>query len=378
MSFKLTIMSFLNLGGISTKHFLKEYWQKKPLLVRNAFADFNGFINPKELFQLVIRDDVESRLVARARSKWSLEYGPFSQKKLDLLPNKNWTVLVQDLNHYLAEATKFLRNFSFIPHVRLDDLMVSYAAPGGGVGPHFDSYDVFLIQGIGKRRWRISSQDELDLVPDLSLKILDTFVAEEEWTLEAGDMLYLPPKYAHEGVALTECMTYSVGFRAPSSEELMEAFLTHLQDNISTTGLYEDPDLVLTTSPGEIPALMINKVNKVLNEIKWDSKEVAHFLGAYMSEPKPHVYFDGVRSPLSLKKFSSTVLKKGVRLSLKSRMLYQKGNYYLNGEFFKAPSKSHQFLRSLADQRFAVPASDMEEETWKQLRDWYSAGYLEL
>jgi len=228
------------LGGLSPTRFLREIWHKRPLLIRNAIPGFAGLLSPAEMRQLACRDDVESRLIRGSGSDWQLDHGPFRKSDFRRLPETEWTLLVQSLNQFLPEADALLARFNFIPHARLDDLMASYAVPGGSVGPHFDSYDVFLLQGQGHRRWQISTQTDLALIDDAPLKILRRFKAEDEWVLGPGDMLYLPPHVAHYGVAVDACMTYSIGFRAPAAEELAHGFLMHLQDTLALEGRYAD------------------------------------------------------------------------------------------------------------------------------------------
>ena len=248
------------LGGITPEAFLKEYWHKKPLLVRGAIPAFAGLLSPNELAGLACEEDVQSRLVSFSKKQWHCEQGPFEEGRFAKLPKRDWTLLVQSVNHHMQEATDLLQQFNFIPHARLDDLMVSYAPDGGGVGPHFDSYDVFLLQGLGKRLWRISEQTDLTLVEGAPLRILKHFDTQQEWTLSAGDMLYLPPHLAHWGVAVGDCMTYSIGFRAPSAEELAGEFLNYLQEKRDFKGRYADPDLKLQTHPAEISSEMVNHV----------------------------------------------------------------------------------------------------------------------
>ena len=221
------------LNNLTPAQFLAEYWQKKPLLIRQAIPNFKGLMSPNELAGLACEDDVQARIIKQKKDKWSVQNSPFDETDFTKLPKKDWTLLVQSVNHYLPEAADLLAQFNFIPHARLDDLMVSYAPAGGGVGAHVDSYDVFLLQGSGKRNWKISTQSDLSLVEGAHLRILKQFETEQEWTLEAGDMLYLPPHIAHWGVAMSDnCMTYSIGFRAPKTQELMHEFLSYLQDNI--------------------------------------------------------------------------------------------------------------------------------------------------
>jgi 50S ribosomal protein L16 3-hydroxylase len=192
---------------VDVRTFMRRHWQREPLLVRGAFEAFEDPLSPREVLAMAERDDVQSRLVRRRGARWTLEHGPFSRAKLKQLPRRDWTLLVQDTNHHSRRAERLLARFDFIAHARVDDLMVSYAVPGGSVGPHVDSYDVFLLQGHGRRRWQISRNPDMALVPGLDLRILARFEPEAEWTLEPGDMLYLPPNVSHYGVAETECLT---------------------------------------------------------------------------------------------------------------------------------------------------------------------------
>lgn len=321
------------LGGISRDEFLRDYWQKKPLLVRNAIPDFSGLIEPQALFELAEDEDVQARLVRQKGAGWDLQHGPFAPGDFKSGRGKAvWTLLVQELNHYLAEGEALLQQFDFIPHARLDDLMVSYAVPGGGVGPHFDSYDVFLLQGYGHRRWQISAQDDLTLIEGAPLRILQNFEPQQEWVLGPGDMLYLPPHYAHNGIAMDECMTYSIGFRAPTTQEIATQFLVYMQDKLALEGRYQDPDLVLQAHPAEIGVAMVEQVEAMIAQVRWGREDVADFLGRYLSEPKPHVYFEPPRRAASFEKFALQAQKQGVRLAPQSRMLFHADHYYLNGE----------------------------------------------
>src|SRR6202171_2072013 len=276
------------LGGLSAAIFLRKYWQKKPLLVRQAVGGFQGLLSRAELFGLAGRDDVESRLVRHARGRWTLAQGPFRAADLKRLPARDWTLLVQGVNLHVAAADALLRRFAFIPYARLDDVMVSYAAPGGGVGPHVDSYDVFLLQGEGRRRWRLGGQTrqmnrqrDLTLDPSLPVKILTRFRPDAEYMLDAGDMLYLPPAYAHDGVAVDACTTYSIGFRAPSAQELGTAFLDWLRDRLALDGRYCDAGRRPSAEPGRIEQTLQSRCARMLARIRWDRDSVAQFLGHY-------------------------------------------------------------------------------------------------
>jgi 50S ribosomal protein L16 3-hydroxylase len=259
------------LNGLTPEAFLAEYWQKKPLLIKNAIPNFIGLLSPEELAGLACEEDVQARIVQKKSDKWLVKNGPFDDADFTNLPDRDWTLLVQSVNHYLPEAAELLNQFDFIPKSRLDDLMVSYAPDGGGLGAHVDSYDVFLLQGSGYRNWKISRQTDLSLIEDAPLKILKNFVSEQEWILEAGDMLYLPPQISHWGVAVGDnCMTYSIGFRAPKTQELIHEFLSYLQENLNETEnrLYSDPDLQLSNQPAAISDAMVNKVSVMLQSFR--------------------------------------------------------------------------------------------------------------
>src|SRR6185436_16431842 len=220
------------LGNRTPRAFLAQHWHKEALLVRQAIPAFADVCSRARLFALASRDDVESRIVVRTKSRFTVAHGPFRRADFRALTARDWTLLVQGVNLHSDDADALLRRFSFLPYARLDDLMVSYAAPGGGVGPHFDSYEVFLLQGSGVRRWRYGAQDDLALMPGLPLKILRRFMPSHDETLAPGDMLYLPPHIAHDGIAVGACTTYSVGFRAPGATELGAAFLDFLRDEL--------------------------------------------------------------------------------------------------------------------------------------------------
>ncbi|WP_306308178.1 cupin domain-containing protein [Sulfuriferula thiophila] len=363
------------LGGISRDEFLRDYWQKQPLLVRNAIPEFTGLIDPAALFELAGNEDVEARLVRQKTKGWDLQHGPFDES--DFKAKRGgavWTLLVQELNHYLPSGEALLQQFDFIPHARLDDLMVSYAVPGGGVGPHFDSYDVFLLQGHGHRRWQISAQDDLTLIDGAPLRILQNFEAEQEWVLGPGDMLYLPPRYAHDGVALDECMTYSIGFRAPTTQEIATQFLVYMQDKIELEGRYQDPDLALQVHPAEIGAAMVDQMAAMIAQVQWGRADVADFLGRYLTEPKPHVYFQPPQRALGFEKFAAQANKKGVRLAPQSRMLFHADQYYLNGEPVTLAG-CRDALQALADTR-QINTSMADDVLMEWLYDAYVDGYL--
>jgi len=364
------------LGGLSPTRFLRDVWHKHPLLIRNAVPGFTGLLSPDDMLHLAGRDDVESRLIQGSGTHWQLDHGPFRKSDFKRLPKTAWTLLVQSLNHVLPAADALLAQFNFIPHARLDDLMASYAVPGGSVGPHFDSYDVFLLQGQGHRRWQISTQTDLALLDDAPLKILRRFEAEDEWLLGPGDMLYLPPHVAHYGVAEDACMTYSIGFRAPTTEELAHGFLMHLQDTLKLEGRYADPDLRLQTHPGEISRAMLSQIESMIARIKWTRRDIAEFAGRYLSDPKPNVFFDAPDSPLSRAAFGKQADRFGVALDPKSRLLFAGGRFFINGEAFTPAAEETAALQQLGDQRRLAPP--LSTGLRGRLYDWYQAGWLEV
>ena len=364
------------LGGLTPTRFLREYWQKKPLLVRGALPGFSGLIARQPLFRLAGREDAESRLVRRQAGKWLLDHGPFSRRDFASLPARNWTLLLQGLNLLLPEADTLLRRFAFIPYARLDDVMLSYAAPGGGVGPHVDSYDVFLLQGEGRRRWRISRQRDLALDARAPLKILESFRAADEWVLEPGDMLYLPPGVAHEGVALSTCTTYSIGFRAPAAQELALGFLDFLQDGVALEGRYADPGLAPARHPGEIPAAMVGDALHRLAHIRWGRREVERFLGEFLSQPKPAVQFDRPARPLPPRRFAAQLRKSGMHLDMRTLLLYRGSVFHINGESVQVSRAARPLLARLADGRSLPAGTAMPGELGDLFYTWYRHGYL--
>lgn len=368
------------LGGLTPHQFLSEYWQKKPLLVRQAVPGFNGLLPNDALFDLACDPDVESRLVRRSGDEWELVHGP--QKRSALRGKKHpWTILVQGLNLFLPEADALLHRFNFIPQARLDDLMVSYAVDGGGVGPHFDNYDVFLLQGHGRRRWQIAAQEDRRLVEGAPLKILQHFVPEHDWVLEPGDMLYLPPHWAHNGIAVGECTTYSIGFRSPDARELGSEFLSWLQDRLTLEGLYADPDLQPQTHSALIGEAMVEQIDGMLARITWTRADVAAFLGHYLTEPKPHVFFDAPDAPLSPPRFVKAASRQGLHLDRRSLMLFTDAHFYLNGEPFGDPpwnDDEHRVLAMLADTRHLPPGTALPDRLAQALHQAYCDGFITI
>jgi 50S ribosomal protein L16 3-hydroxylase len=365
------------LGGLAPREFLTRYWQKRPLLVRRAWPGLRDPASVSDLFQLAARDDCESRVVVRRGARWELRHGPFRPASLRTLPDRRWTLLVQGLNHFVPAAGEMMRRFAFAPYARFDDVMVSYAVPDGGVGPHIDSYDVFLLQGLGRRRWRIATRGPRELDPRAPLKILRRFRAEREWILEPGDLLYLPPGVAHEGVALEPCLTYSIGFRAPSVRELGGEFLGYLQDHLALPDtLYADPDLAPTRAPARLDNKLLARCTRMLQKVRWSRGEMLEFLGRHFSEPKPHVRFTPPRRPLPAAAFARACAQRGVALAPATGMLYRANRMFINGESVDAPPGMRPALTRLADRRLLAPRTFFTPAGAALLYTWYRAGYL--
>ena len=364
------------LNGLAPAQFLHRYWQKKPLLVRSGLPRAANLVTRDELFELAHSAETESRLILRKGTRWQVLHGPFRRRDLAGLPRRNWTLLVQGVNLVLPHAQELLAPFAFIPYARLDDLMVSYAPPGGGVGPHFDSYDVFLVQGEGQRRWRISSQRDLSLVDDAPLKILRDFRATREWILDPGDMLYLPPRCAHDGIAIEACITYSIGFRAPSAQDLCSRFYDFLQDRLDAPECYADPDLQPTRRPARIDGRITRGLLQLLRHARWTRADLLRFIGEDLSSPKPHVVFAPPRRPLPLAAFRRSIAQRGLRLDARSILLYDDRAFYANGERRELPAAAGTIVRRLADRRTLAASPSITGQTLDVFYAWYRAGYL--
>jgi len=333
------------LGGLTAREFLRRHWQKRPLYVRGALPQFRDLVDAADLMALARRDDVESRIVVRRGRRHDTSHGPFA--RLRARP-RDWTLLVSGVNLHHAAADALLRRFWFIPQARLDDVMVSYATTGGGVGPHIDSYDVFLIQGSGRRRWRTAGGT--------------TFVAG------AGDLVYLPPGVRHDGVALEPCFTYSVGFRAPRGAELGAAFLDWLHERGLPDARYRDPGLRAAGRTAEIPREMVAFAAQALRRIRWTRADVASFLGEYLTTPKPHVVFE----PGRVRRGGS------LRLDPKSQLLYRGAHFFMNGDALTVPRRSAQVLRRFADARVASTSALARAGLGRLICEWQRRGYVRV
>ena len=362
------------LGGITPQQFMRRHWQRKPLLIRQAIPGFVPPLDRAALFDLAAQDGVESRLVIGASPEqgWKLRHGPFARRALPALKRPDWTLLVQGVDLHAEAVHALLNEFRFVPDARLDDVMVSYATPGGGVGPHFDSYDVFLLQAHGRRRWRIGRQKDLSLQPGMPLKILQHFSPEHSYDLAPGDMLYLPPGYAHDGVALDECMTYSIGFRAPGSGELAAEMLQRLGQDASElmpSQTYRDAGQVAVSAPGAIPEALTDFARAALEQALRDPMVLARNLGEHLTEPKPLVWFSEA--------VGATVAG-AVRLDRRTRMMYDRQHVFINGESYLAGGRDARLMQSLADVRRldARACAGASADAKALLQTWTEAGWI--
>ncbi|WP_447591377.1 ribosomal protein uL16 3-hydroxylase [Aquipseudomonas campi] len=277
------------LGGLTAREFLRDYWQKKPLLIRQAIPDFESPISPDELAGLALEEEVESRLIIEHGERpWELRRGPFAEDAFSQLPERDWTLLVQAVDQFVPDVAELLKQFNFLPSWRIDDVMISFAAPGGGVGPHYDNYDVFLLQAHGQRRWKIGQMCDSDspLLPHADLRILADFQQTDEWVLEPGDMLYLPPRLAHFGTAEDDCLTYSVGFRAPSAAEVLTHFTDFLAQFLPDEERYSDADIAPTNDPHQIQRDSLDRLKALLAEHMSDERLLLTWFGQFMTEPR--------------------------------------------------------------------------------------------
>jgi 50S ribosomal protein L16 3-hydroxylase len=366
------------LGGLTPKAFMRRHWHKKPMVIRQAIPGFTPPLDRTALFELAAQEEVQSRLVVQASAdgtqNWRFRQGPFARKALPPLKQAGWTLLVQGADLLDDRVHALMNQFRFVPDARLDDVMISYATDGGGVGPHFDSYDVFLLQAHGRRRWRIGRQKDLSLQPDMPLKLLAHFEPEMEFVLDPGDMLYLPPRYAHDGIAVGECMTYSIGFRSPGRGELAGELLQRLAEDAQDTvgsALYRDPSQAAVQACGEIPDAVVDFASQALADALRDPMAIRRVLGEYFTEPKGHVCFE---AGLSEK------LDGALTLDRRTRMMYDMHHVFVNGESFLASGRDALLMWRLADQR-KLGASDVKrlsQAASSLVEDWCAAGWMHV
>jgi 50S ribosomal protein L16 3-hydroxylase len=362
------------LGGLAPARFMRRHWHKAPLLVRQALPGIAAPLTRTELFALAARDDVESRLVVRAGRRWSLRQGPLPRRALPPLTQPNWTLLVQGLDLHVDAAHALLSRFRFVPEARLDDLMLSYASAGGSVGPHIDSYDVFLLQVCGHRRWRYGRCARPVLRTDVPLKMLSRFEPTESHLLAPGDMLYLPPGWAHEGTAVgADCLTASIGFRAPTQAELARALLERLAENGNdeATTRYRDAGQAATAQPGAVPAALHDFAQRAVTRVVAEPDAVARALGEWLTEPKVQTWFNADRR-------AALSPRGGIVLDRRTRMAYDERQVFINGESFRAGGRDAVLMRRLADAR-SLNATEVRGSSAGArllIAEWLHAGWL--
>jgi 50S ribosomal protein L16 3-hydroxylase len=383
------------LGGLSPQTFMRRHWQRKPLLIRNAIADFVAPLSLAGIKKLARRDDVQSRLIWREDAQWQMEHGPFA--RLPKAGEPGWTLLVQSVDMHDDAAAELMQRFRFIPDARLDDVMISIATDGGGVGPHFDSYDVFLLQAVGQRRWRIGRQKDLSLEPDLPLKVLSRFEPEEEYVLNPGDMLYLPPQVAHDGIAIGDCMTISIGFRAPTEAALARGMLDAAADQVMALAgqpcgiygepplpgakldrLYRDPAQPAVSQPAALPENLVEAALAAVNKVRFTEALAERYLGCWLTEPGQTTYFDEGADDLDLA--ATWPSNATLALDRRTRMIYRGKQLFINGEVVSCGALPA--LRALADER-RLACTDHRVATLgvaarEILTEWLQAGWLHV
>jgi 50S ribosomal protein L16 3-hydroxylase len=410
------------LGGLTTEAFVRRHWQRKPLLVRDTGE--RAFIDQRGLFALAAHRDVESRLVVRQGRTWTLEHGPVAARQRPPLAQPGWTLLVQGVDLHVQAAHELLHRFAFLSWARLDDVMVSFATDGGGVGAHVDAYDVFLLQLEGRRRWRLEPPRSLRSLPPkgtvsafgrpgatdgpveaprwqqgVPLKLLSKFTPVDEWVLEPGDMLYVPPGWGHDGEGVgPRCMTASVGFRAPAADELVRELLPRIADAVDDADVdgevravrfgetpdqrftatqamrFRDPRGGPSSAPGRIDPALATFTKHHLRRALDNDDRIALALGEWLTEPKPRVWFDAAARDTQADGWRRT----GLELDRRSRMLYNERAVFLNGESYLMKGRDATLLRQLADHRRLGPSAC--RGFGKQARDtvdeWVAAGWV--
>jgi len=376
-------MYTINWGDLTVEEFLSDYWQQKPLLIRNAFPNFEPVITSDELAGLSLEQEVESRLIQFKpdRSEYQLDCGPLNEETFANLPESDWTLLVQAVDHYSPKAKALLNAFNFIPNWRIDDLMISYATPGGGVGPHYDNYDVFLIQAEGTRRWELGGieSSQSPRLADAPVLILSEFKSQESFDLEPGDMLYLPPQVAHNGVATSEdCVTYSAGFRAPSDAEILRTVSDHIGESLTSEERFSDAKRSVCLSPGEIDQASIDQITKRLTELLTNRDQLETALGSLFSEPK---YPDQAESldPEGYQDWIQDAEEFGIEIAPNNRLLYLEGEQFklfCNGERLTIDESEKALAKQLADQGYLL-VEGINVESSALLKHLYVCGVVQ-
>ena len=371
-------MQYKNLlGGLTPNQFLKQHWQKTPLLIPNSVTTGNWLLSLDDLLELSQNPMCSARLVVRDQSEYRVIYGPMTKKMLHDLPHENWTLLVRGVNHVHPEVNKLLGLFSFMPYARLDDIMVSYATPGGSVGPHFDSYDVFLLQGDGSRRWQVSEPGSREILPHDDLRILKSFRPEGECVVQTGDMLYLPPNFSHHGIALEPCFTYSIGFHAPNFDHIKSEFLHYLDIQLELSGFFQDKHRKATNLPGLIPTDLLTTIQEVISKITWTEKNTLKFAGEFLTQLNIN-HNDDQKKPESKKNFLSQLTNFSYQIHPAIKFLYRDNLGFIAGVTFEIPKSDQAVFKQLANKRI-IKGEIIKENKFlsDKLYQWMVEGYIE-
>jgi 50S ribosomal protein L16 3-hydroxylase len=373
------VPALARLGQMPVQAFLARHWQRRPLLIRQALPGFESQFTREGLLELATRDEVESRLVDCADGRWRLRHGPFRRRGIPSPKRPGWTLLVQGVDLQVQAAADLIARFRFVPDARLDDLMVSYASDGGGVGPHVDSYDVFLLQALGKRRWRIERRPDPACVAGLPIRQLARFRPQQEWVLEPGDLLYLPPGVGHEGVAIGECVTCSIGFRTPAWAELAAVWSELQADSDGRQAALRDARIAASAHPALLPTWMVEQAHRRLIRQRPARQDVARALLRQLSEPKPRVAFEPPRKPMTQAQLADAARRRGLYTDRRTRMLYSNRTLAINGELLPlADPEQRRLIKSLADRRVLLvqAGQPLSAATLACLFEWYLAGWI--
>ncbi|HXY05343.1 MAG TPA: cupin domain-containing protein [Burkholderiaceae bacterium] len=383
MSAALTPLS--HLGTMPVHEFLARYWQRQAVCIRQAIAGFTSPISRPRLFALASDPEVESRLVTVFSGRWKVRAGPIFPRAMPSLHRARWTLLVQGVDLHDAAVWALAARFRFVPVARFDDVMVSYASDAGGVGPHVDQYDVFLLQAQGRRRWRVATEFDPRPVQEVPLRLLANFRHQREWVLEPGDLLYLPPGVAHEGVALGACITISIGFRLPDRQEILEAWIDRQSRAPARVDRFADCTRTPTQSPARLPASLLQSVARELDRARATSVQVRRTLLEHLTEPKPAVTFTPRPGGAALPRFAGAARRRGVILDLRTRMLYQGADIAINGEVLASiPPVVRRLLRALANRQYLAPPAlagvggRNARALFSLLYNWYRFGWLHV
>jgi 50S ribosomal protein L16 3-hydroxylase len=325
----------VNQLNINWPEFLEKYWQKQPVVLKNAFPNFVDPITPDELAGLAMEPEVDSRLVSQTDGKWSASHGPFEH--FDDLGETGWSLLAQAVNHWHMPSAELVRPFRVLPEWRLDDLMISYSVPGGGVGPHIDNYDVFIIQGMGRRRWRVGDAIPMrQFCPHPALLHVDPFEPIIDVEMSPGDILYIPPGFPHDGFTYEDTLNYSVGFRGPNGRDLISSFADYALENDLGGAHYSDPDLTVREHAGRVEAHELERLRSMMVEMVSQPEDFKQWFGRFASTPRHELDIAPAEPPYSEEEVQDALMGGETLTRLSGlRVLNIDGNFFINSESWK-------------------------------------------